>query len=61
MTHYQATLVTIPGRDIRRPAETTAQRIVRLREWQAQTAHMSWTAGYKARAAELARLEGGTK
>jgi hypothetical protein len=58
MTYYQTTLATIPGRDIRRPAESTEARIAHLEAWQAETAHMAFTAGYKARAAELATLKG---
>jgi hypothetical protein len=59
MTYYQTTLATIPGRDIRQPAESREERIARLEEWQRNTGHLSWTAAYKARAAELATLRGG--
>jgi hypothetical protein len=60
-THYQITLLTMQGtaRDIRQPAESREERIARLEEWQRNTGHLSWTAAYKARAAELATLRGG--
>lgn len=58
MTYLDTLILTQPAREMRRPQPaTTAQRIARLREWLATMGHLSFTEGYKAKAAELARLE----
>lgn len=55
MTYYATTLQTMPGRDIRPNA--TIDRIAWLQRYLAEMAHFSYTATYKAHAAELAKLQ----
>lgn len=59
MTYYQTTLATIPGRDIQRDAETTAEHIARIEEYLEVCKMWSYTDTYRAKVAELTALKGG--
>ena len=57
MTSYIINLLTIPGRDIPRPAQTREQRVAFLQRYLVEAARFAGGLAYQERVAELARLE----
>lgn len=57
MNYYERTLISIPGRDIRRPAPTKAQRVAKLEQYLAECSYANWTETYKQAERDLAALK----